>query len=329
MEKFRTEVNIDRVTQRIRYNSNLLFIGSCFATSIGEYFANNSFNCQVNPFGVLYNPLSIANSLNRLIRAKMFDEGEIHHQNGNFHSFFHHSSFNNPDKSLFLEQVNQSFKDGVNFLRKTNFLFITFGTAWVYEYKDTGEVVSNCHKYPASSFNRRILSSAEIAEEYVRLIKSVKAINPDLRIIFTVSPVRHWKDGPHSNQISKASLILAIEQLNQLFDNTSYFPAYELLLDDLRDYRFYKDDMLHPSAMAIQYIRTKFISSFFNNEASSFQQAIEKLKKASEHRPFNMASEAHQKFVFKHIEKVNKLQDKYPDVDLSRLKQKFEDQKVF
>ena len=326
MENFRTEVNVERAKQSISYNSNLLFAGSCFATNIGNYFSDICFNCRVNPFGVLYNPLSIANSLLRLINDERFSEEEVYHLNGTFHSFYHHSSFNTTDKSTFLKQINQSFEDGVNFIRKTDFLFITFGTAWVYQHKANNEVVSNCHKYPTSTFTRRLLSCTEIVERYQQLIECVKAINPELRIIFTVSPVRHLKDGAHGNQISKATLLLAVEQLNQHFDNTVYFPAYELLLDDLRDYRFYNDDLLHPSAMAIRYIRNKFTSAFFNQQASAFEKTMETLKRAAEHRPFNSTSEMHQKFVLKNTAKTNDCQKQYPDVDLSPLKRRFEAQ---
>lgn len=326
MESFRTEVTINKAKQLIQYDSNLLFMGSCFATNIGNYFSENCFNSRVNPFGVLYNPLSIANSLNRLIEGPIFTENEVQYQHGSYHTFYHHSSFNHADKTTFLSQVNESFEDGRAFLKKTNYLFITFGTAWVYKHNVSKKVVSNCHKYPASTFNRTLLSSSEIVEQYMRLIHSIKSVNPSINIIFTVSPVRHWKDGAHGNQISKATLLLAIEQLNQSFDNISYFPAYELLLDDLRDYRFYKDDMLHPSDVAIQYIRNKFNSAFFNEKAKAFEQTIKVLKKASEHRPFNIASEAHQKFVLKHIDKLNHGQKQYPLVSLSNLKRKFEDQ---
>jgi len=328
MESFRTEINIDKATSSIQYDSKLLFMGSCFATNIGDSFYANCFNCRVNPFGVLYNPFSIANSLSRLLSNTHFSVDEIHQQNGTFHSFFHHSSFNHPDRDTFLQHINTAFDDAVNFLGQARFLLITFGTAWVYEHQESKEVVSNCHKYPSSTFHRRLLTVSEITERYSQLLQALKRMNPTLDVIFTVSPVRHWKDGAHGNQISKASLLLAIEQLNQKFANTTYFPAYELLMDDLRDYRFYKDDLLHPSAMAIQYIRSKFSQSFLDDKANAFEENIHKLRRASEHRPFNSTSEAHQKFVHQHIQKVDISQKNYPNVSLSALKNKFKDQVV-
>jgi len=328
MDHFRTEVSIEQAEHRIKYDSNLLFMGSCFATNLGHYFSETCYNSRVNPFGVLYNPLSIANSLNRLITEHGFGEDDVQYHNGSYHSFYHHSVFNKADKKAFLLHANQAFEDGVSFLKSANFLFITFGTAWVYQHKESQEVVSNCHKYPASTFNRSMLSTAEIVECYTQLIQSLKETNPDLKIIFTVSPVRHWKDGAHGNQISKATLLLAIEQINNLFSHTSYFPAYEVLLDDLRDYRFYKDDMLHPSDLAITYIRKKFTDAYFDEQAHTFSKTVEALKKASNHRPFSISSDAHQTFINKHINKVNNCQKQYPKVDLLPLRRRFENQQV-
>ncbi len=328
MNHFRTEVEVPRANSIINHNDRLLFMGSCFASNIGQFFSNNCFNTLVNPFGVLYNPFSIANSLERLLRNEVFTKDDIKLHNGSYHSFYHHSQFNHVDADIFLSGINDSFAKAVSFLRQADVIILTFGTAWVYEYKELDVIVSNCHKYPSKEFNRYRLSVEEIVERYRALLDTLREFNPDVRVVFTVSPVRHWKDGAHGNQLSKATLLLAIEELVAQTEGISYFPAYELLLDDLRDYRFFADDMLHPSVMAVEYIRNKFIASHFSDESKGVLKQIEKLKQAASHRPFYPELAAHQQFVDKHIEKVRKMQSDFPGMNLSALLNIFLEQKI-
>lgn len=326
MDQFRTEIQVEEAKQKIHYHSRLLFMGSCFASNIGSFFSEHSLNCMVNPFGVLYNPFSIANSLDRIIEQMPFSDDDVLCSNNLYHTFYHHSQFNGLDKDEFLEQINSSLKKCTDFLKKTDVMIITFGTAWVYQHNERGIIVSNCHKYPSKDFARYRLNIDEIVERYHVLLHNIATINPNIRFIFTVSPVRHWKDGAHGNQLSKSTLLLAVNQLIKNNDRCHYFPAYELLLDDLRDYRFFSDDMLHPSDKAIEYIRQKFISSQFDTEAKNVIEQLIKLRRASLHRPFNPETEAHQSFIQKHINKVDNFQKQFPKLDLSPLKRFFTNQ---
>ncbi|WP_430817569.1 GSCFA domain-containing protein [Carboxylicivirga sp. RSCT41] len=323
MDSFRTEVNVPLSAHSLQFDDKLLFIGSCFATNIGAYFQSHCLNATVNPFGVLYNPFSIANSFERLLDGRFFEEQDVMEKDHVFHSFYHHSQFNAMDRKQFLKRINTSFEKSTELLKTLDKIIITFGTSWVYEHKDTGIIVSNCHKYPAADFKRFRLSVDEIIQRYQSLLERIKAINPKVKFLFTVSPVRHWKDGAHGNQLSKSTLLLAIEQLVSEFDFVNYFPAYEILLDELRDYRFFADDMLHPSEQAIAYIREKFINSQFDDEGRKVLEKLTKLIKAAEHRPFNIESDAHQVFVKKHITKMEQLQRQTPTLDLSAIRQMF------
>ncbi len=326
MDNFRTEVQVQDATKKMHYDAHLLFIGSCFATNIGSFFKEQCLNADVNPFGVLYNPLSIANSLERLISRDEFTNDEVFSNNGAYHSFFHHSSFNHTDKYFFLENVNQQLAAAANFLQKADYIVITFGSAWVYQHKELNQIVSNCHKYPANIFKRYMIGVQDIVERYSSLLQQLKQVNDQLKFIFTVSPVRHWKDGAHGNQLSKSTLLLAIDQLKRDFTDVEYFPAYEILLDELRDYRFFADDMLHPSDLAVEYIRKKFVNAYFDVEAMTILKRLTALSKASLHRPFNVDSASHQHFVSKQLNKIQAFQNQYPLIDATPLKESFEKQ---
>ncbi|MCU4157912.1 GSCFA domain-containing protein [Carboxylicivirga sp. A043] len=328
MDSFRTEVKVPISDKLIKYDDKLLFIGSCFATNIGDYFKANCLNAMVNPFGVLYNPFSIANSLERLLGGQSFTSVDVLEKDKVFHSFYHHSQFNANDEQAFLNSVNSSFTKSAAFLNTVDTFIITFGTAWVYEHNESGMIVSNCHKYPAADFRRFRLSVDDIVHRYQKLIKQIKALNPKVRFQLTVSPVRHWKDGAHGNQLSKSTLLLAIDKLVEEFDCVDYFPAYELLLDELRDYRFFADDMLHPSKKAVEFIRAKFITSQFDEMGKKVLQKLEKLNQAAKHRPFNLESDAHQAFVKNNLAKLVQMQQQYPTLDLSVIRLMFEKQLI-
>ena len=323
MSQFRTRVDIPRSKLRLSYNTNSVFIGSCFADNVGLKLKEYKFPIEHNPFGVLYNPASIRTCLEILINRRLLSESDLYFYNDQWLSFNHYSAFSNTDKKECLKQINERIKTASGFLQKSSFLFITFGTAWVYKFKKTGKIVANCHKLPASEFERYLVDYHNIVNEYIELYKSLKEFNPGLEIIFTVSPIRHWKDGAEMNQVSKSTLLLAIYELRKLIPGIDYFPAYEILMDELRDYRFYANDMLHLSEVAIDYIWDKFIVTYIEEKSMAIINEIIKLKKAINHRPFNISSASYQAFIKTHLKYIEALQQKYPSLNFDEEKNFF------
>ena len=325
---FRTIVNI-KPQHNITYKDKIMMLGSCFAENMGEKLQKAKFRILVNPFGVIYNPESVRISVLRILEEKLFTEDEIFEHEGSWKSFRHHSRFSALTLAHFLENANQKLEEAADFFQNIDILIITFGTAWIYTLKESETVVSNCHKLPASFFSRKRLSVEYIVETYAELIAALLKRRPALQILFTVSPVRHWKDGAHENQVSKAILLLAIEQIRRLFpDNTAYFPAYEIVLDELRDYRFYADDMIHPNETAIGYIWERFSDTFFSAETRKQIAEIEKLLAATQHRPFQPQSKSFQLFVNKNITLLDEIKKKYPELDFEEEKRYWEGMKV-
>jgi len=308
MDRFRTVVDIPKSENQINYHSKTLMLGSCFVENIGSLMKQNKFNTTVNPFGVIYNPISVANSLKILIENKTFGENDLNYANGLYFSYYHHGSFSDESAEECLIDINAQMQSASLDLAGADILFITFGTSWVYELIDSGKVVSNCHKQPASIFNRYRLEVDEIVKLYKELILSLSLFNPHLKIVFTLSPIRHWKDGAHGNQLSKSALLLAIDQLVQLFDQVSYFPSYEIVMDELRDYRFYHEDMIHMNSASVNYIWSRFEDTFMNRETLEQMKKIKKLILASNHRPFNPGSESHQRFVSTTLSRMEELE---------------------
>jgi GSCFA family len=325
MIKFRTEVEIPQFTTKIGYRNQSLLIGSCFAENMGIYLEQRCFPVMVNPFGILYNPLSIANSLDLLMVRKSFTKQELFFSNGRYHSFYHHSRFSSSDPETILDQINRQAADASDRLKNGSHLFITFGTSWVFEHKLSGKVVSNCHKLPSETFIHKRLTINQITAIWIPLIKQLKEFNPELHIVFTVSPIRHLKDGAHENQLSKSILLLAIEEMVSHFNTNSvcYFPSYEIMMDELRDYRFYGTDMTHPSDLASDFIREKFIATFLDGESQQIISEVDKLLPAIHHKPFNPLEEGYISFVEKQISKLELLQNKYPFVNFTYLRRQF------
>ncbi|MCZ4695616.1 GSCFA domain protein [Ancylomarina euxinus] len=302
---FRTKVNIPRSEFDFGYQKNAVMMGSCFVENIGAQLKSYKYQVDVNPFGVIYNPVSVCSSLRLLMEEKEFLEDDLNFHNDLWFSFYHHSKFSNSDLSLCLSDINDSIKKSSQELKEADFLFITFGTAWVYELLSSGKIVSNCHKLPAKDFNRYRLDVDEIVSIYKDLLVELLVFNPKIKVVFTVSPIRHWKDGANGNQLSKATLLLAVEQLSELFDQVSYFPSYEIVMDELRDYRFYTDDMLHISNSAIKYIWQRFLETYLSEESKQIQKQVEKFILAANHRPFNVTSESHQTFIKSSLAKLH------------------------
>ncbi len=323
--EFRTIVDIKKQEPGITYSDRIMMFGSCFAENIGEKLVSSKFQTLVNPFGILYNPESIHASIERILEKKLFTGSELFEHEGVWNSFSHHSRFAELSSGLFLKNANKKLEEASGFLKTTDFLILTFGTSWIYRLKESGTVVSNCHKLPGNLFIRERLSIEGIVETYTNLIRRLSEVNPGIKIIFTVSPIRHWKDGVHENQLSKSTLLLAIERLQLLFPaNTFYFPAYEIVLDELRDYRFYREDMIHPNETAIGYIWERFSDCFCGKETVKKLSEIEKLISAAQHRPFNSESKAFQEFILKNLKTLDNLEKKYPHLDFRKERTYFE-----
>ncbi|MDY9917339.1 MAG: GSCFA domain-containing protein [Proteiniphilum sp.] len=312
---FRTIINIPVSDIQINHSSRMMLFGSCFSENIGRKLQQSKFRVDVNPFGILYNPFSISTAMQRLLSAKPFLEADLIFNNGLYHSLMHHGQFSAPDKEACLRNISKRFESAVLQIKRANLFLITFGSAYVYQWKESGEIAGNCHKLPARLFHRFRLSVEEITEEWEKLISMLTAMHPDIKLLFTVSPVRHWKEGAHENQISKSILHLAIDNLVQLFpENVRYFPAYEVMIDELRDYRFYDEDMIHPSSFAIDYIWQLFSNTFFSSETIGINKEWEQIRRAMEHRPLYPGTKEHEAFVKDTLRKLETFSRRYPEI---------------
>ncbi len=307
MSNFRTEFKIQPSNFNISHTHSLLFIGSCFTENIGFKLNRLKFNACINPFGILFNPDSIYYSISRLLSGEKYTMDEISEKNGIWHSFDYHSDFSSTNKIECLNKINEAFKLGKERICDADILFITFGSAHLYQLKESQKLVSNCHKYPSSAFDKKIFDFDKTFESYKILFDHLKQINPKLRIVLTVSPVRYLSDGFVENQISKSMLILLCSKLQLAFQNVLYFPAYEIMMDDLRDYRFYSEDMIHPNEQAVNYIFDIFQKTYFDESTQELSDEIDKIVKTSEHRVFFEDSLGHKKLCETMIKRIEKL----------------------
>jgi hypothetical protein len=280
----RTTFVINPSDSRINYLTPVMFIGSCFASEIGQQMLDGKLPVLINPFGTVYNPQSVSNTIEFIIENKKFSEEDLFKTNGQYISFFHYTDFSSDDPEKCLIRINEMTEKAHAFLSTARFLFITFGTARVFKFRETGEVVSNCHKMPSDLFTRELLTVDYIVDRWKNTLEKLKEFNRQLKVIFTISPVRHWKDGAHGNQVSKSVLFLAVEELIKHPVSPEYFPAYELVMDDLRDYRFYNDDMLHPSVSAVNYIWEAFSGCYLDSKTIELRNEVIKITKAINHR---------------------------------------------
>ncbi len=321
MDKFRTEVKLKASPRKISHKDCLLALGSCFAVHIGRKLQDYKFDVLLNPFGTLFNPLSIFKLVNQAVYKGLMESMGIVETQGVFHHFDLHSDLSSIDRETLLHNANEKIMELHGRLSTTSVIIYTFGTAIVYELKETGEIVANCHKVPAGKFNRRVLEVEEIVHGFKTNFDLIRSVNKAARVILTVSPVRHQKESFQQNSVSKSILRLACEKIVAQYEGVEYFPAYEIMLDELRDYRFYADDMLHPNNMAIDYIWQKFMEVYFDGETIKFIQDWEKIRKALAHRPFNPRSTEHQAFVRKTIQQLEQFKDKVDiNPELDRLK---------
>lgn len=316
---FYTSVELSTTFPRLLHSDRLMLLGSCFATHMGLKLINAKFACDVNPYGVLYNPLSISAALREMMLKKKYTAEDLFYFRECWHSSMHHGDFSSPNLEEVLNHINNRLQNASESISNLSYLLLTFGSAWIYESNESGKVVGNCHKQPEACFTRRKLSVDEIVNDYKILLQELLLLNPELKIIFTVSPIRHIRDGMHANNLSKATLLLAIEQLQLAYPNcVFYFPAYEMLLDELRDYRFYAEDMLHPSDVAIRYVWGRFVESCVSKEALQIMEESEKIRKALSHKPFNPNSDEHKRFLGQIVLKIDQLNEKYPYLDFQK-----------
>ncbi|MFY0627316.1 MAG: GSCFA domain-containing protein [Reichenbachiella sp.] len=305
-ESLRTEIESNKFTFNISLSEKIFTIGSCFSDVIGGKLSQFKFKVLSNPFGTTYNPISIF----KLLTEDVIDEEKIIQNQGLYFHYDFHSSFRHLDKNALVELLNKLKFKSINHLKESNCLIITLGTAWVYELVSSCKVVNNCHKVPQKEFNKRLLRMKEMATEMDDAIEYLKQINPDLQIIMTVSPVRHTKEGLKENQLSKSMLRVLCDFAETSYKNVHYFPSYEIMIDDLRDYRFYKDDLIHPTHFAEQYIWEKFQTTFFAKETMDFIQDWKLIINAMDHKPFNSETEEHQNFLKSQIQKLKLLSNR-------------------
>ena len=303
------------LAEGLEYGAKIFALGSCFAENISERLAKAKFSITSNPFGVLFNPESIANAIDRLADTRSFAVCDITAGRESYFSFDAHSSLDGKTHTEAFANLNRAVAQGAKSLAEADWVILTFGTAWVYEHE--GRVVANCHKQPAAQFERRRLSVEEIVERYSKLLEG--ALH-DKKVILTVSPVRHVGDGLQENSVSKATLRLAVEELVAKYENAHYFPSYEILIDDLRDYRYYADDLAHPSKMAVDYVWERFCEVVLTPKAQAELPQVVQIVAAAEHRPFNPESEAHKAFCRKMLEKI----ENKPELDFSSEREAFE-----
>jgi hypothetical protein len=310
---FTTRVSISKNNHPVDYKSRIVSLGSCFAENIGTKFEYFKFQNTVNPFGIIFNPVSIEKLIDRAVNKNYFIEKDFFFQNDLWHCYEVHSELSNPDKEEFLNSLNQLLEFTYKQLTESTHVIITYGTSWVYRLNSSNEIVANCHKVPQNQFDKTILSIADIEKSIQNTIDLLRKINQYSQITFTVSPVRHSKDGFVENQRSKAYLISALHQiLNPDSSYLNYFPSYEILMDELRDYRFYAEDMLHPNQTAIDYIWERFTETTIAETASPIMEEVATIQKGLAHRPFNPQTENHQKFLAVLNQKITRLKEQFP-----------------
>ncbi|MBP0903220.1 GSCFA domain-containing protein [Mariniflexile gromovii] len=318
--KLQTQIPLQKQSSNlIDYNSNILLLGSCFVENIGEKLSYFKFQNLQNPFGILFQPKAIETLISNAINHRGYSEKDIFFHNEQWHCFEAHSKLSNPSKDVLLSNLNGAFEATNHHINTSTHIIITLGTAWGYRFLESNQLVANCHKVPQKQFGKELLSVEIITYSIEAIVDSIKNVNPNVSIIFTVSPVRHIKDGFVENTQSKAHLITAIHQfLNRqsTIDNRqlSYFPSFEIMMDELRDYRFYAEDMLHPNQTAIHCIWEKFQEVWMSSEAIKTMKVVEEVQKGLQHKPFNPNSEAHQKFVSVIKEKQFQLQKIHPHI---------------
>ncbi len=322
--KFRTEIKIDKAPQSIRHKDKMVTLGSCFADNMARRLQEHFFTVFQNPFGTLYNPLSVAEALSMIMEGRQLTAHDLFFYQGQWHSFWHHSTFSQISREAALQKTNTQIEKARSFLKEAQWLILTFGTAFAYFHLPENRLVANCHKLPEKQFRRHLIAVEQMVGTIRKTLNDLRRFNAQLNIVLTVSPVRHLRDGLVGNARSKAALILAVQTLCENDPELLYFPAYEIVNDDLRDYRFYDSDLIHPNDLAVDYIYEKFAAMFFEPETMRAAQAFAKLSAALNHRPQNPLAPDYRKFLRKTSDQIETLKERYPYVDLRKAEEEIE-----
>ncbi len=315
--QFRSEYTPKPFTTKMKHTDKLVLVGSCFTEQIGKKLAAHKFDVLENPNGILFNPMSIAKAVMSYADGKLYTEHELFNYNELWASREHHTQFSNIKKEAALKNINESQSTAINFIKNANWILLTLGSAFVYEWKDIvaannyENVAANCHKIPTDKFNRRLTEPEEIKAVLQKMEATVRSINPSVKFIYTISPVRHLREGFVENNRSKAALIQAVHALTN-YTTVFYFPAYELVIDDLRDYRFFAEDLAHPNYAATNYVWEKFVPTVIDETSKQLMEEINEINAAKNHKAFNPTSEAHKKFLAYTLQKIKQLQLKNP-----------------
>ncbi|PQJ21523.1 GSCFA domain-containing protein [Tenacibaculum sp. SG-28] len=308
----RTHIPLRPARKQISYSEKIVLFGSCFSENIGDKLTYFQFQAIQNPFGILFHPKAIENLVQQSIEKRTYTEKEVFFLNERWHCFAAHSSLSNPEKEVHVKRLNTTLEQTRKTIKSADVVVITLGTAWVYRNIETKAIVANCHKVPQKMFTKELLSVEEIRQSLQNIYTLCKGLNSSTRFILTVSPIRHIKDGFIENQQSKSHLINAVHQFIKNKRDASYFPSFEIMMDELRDYRFYKEDMIHPNTTAINYIWEKFSEVWIDTDAQKTMETVAAIQKGLAHKPFNPASEKHQLFLKKLAQKKETLQQAFP-----------------
>jgi len=326
--KKRTSVTITSIPEKLHYRAGILAMGSCFAEHMGRALEGRKFQVVQNPFGILFNPISIVGALTHMMSNALYTEADLVTNDGLWYSFDHHGRFAHPDPAKVAEQINRELAAGRQMLLEGEWLLLSMGTAHVWLKKDTQTIVANCHRFPGSLFERQRLDTDMITQTLAGVISRCRQVNPGLKVILTVSPVRYVRDGLVDSQRSKAALILSAESLEQEFPFVHYFPAYELVINELRDYAFFNRAGTHPNAEAVEFVWQKLTESWLEPDTRAVMQRIEAMQRAAAHRPHHPASDSHQAFLRKQLKELADLESGLPFLDFTEEKRQFLEQKL-
>ncbi len=326
MSRFHTTVPLTESSFKLKCQDTFITLGSCFADEIGQFFLQHKFRMLVNPLGIVFNPSSLAKLLSLTLQDKSiarYDEILVGHD-GLWHSLLHHGRFSEPDKTDLIRKIDEAFQSTRRHLLESDYLIITLGSAYVYRHLKSGELVTNCHKLPATQFKKELLSIPDIEHALLKALEDIKSINDKIRIFLTISPIRYLRDGIIENNRSKAHLLASVHSLIDRLDYCFYFPAYELVIDELRDYRFFREDMTHPTDQTINYVLDRFILNFADDEVRKQIIDIGRFKQSLRHRPLHPESKTHQEFLKSRHDDLNVLKAQYPEIDF-----RLEEEEIF
>ncbi len=314
MSSFRTLIKVKKQKPVIDYDSKILLIGSCFTEHVSKKLDYYKFDTLTNPFGILFNSNALKTAIQQIVENKLYTKTNLVQHNNLWHSFNHHSQFSSPDFKITLNSINAKIIEANQFIKEASHIIITLGTAWIYTCNKSHNIVANCHKIPQQEFTKYLQNTSQIIDDLSHIYTDIKRVNPIAKLLFTVSPVRHLRNGFIENMLSKAHLISAVQTHTKSKIDSFYIPAYEIMMDDLRDYRFYKSDMIHPNSTAINYIWGFFKNCWISDKTNQTMEEIESVQKDLQHRPFNKDTEAYKKFKKNLDKKMAILKVNYPSI---------------